>query len=59
MCAAGAVTSSHDTPVLAIIAFCFLVLRRLVDLDLDKRSLECAPISRQRHSMGGKILYFQ
>jgi hypothetical protein len=30
-------------PVLAILAFDFLVLRRLADLDLDKRSLEWAP----------------
>ena len=42
MCAADVVTSFHDTRFWHI-AFDFLVLRRSLDLDLDKRSLDWAP----------------
>ena len=42
MCAADVVTSFHDTRFWHI-AFDFLVLRRSLDLDFDKRSLDWAP----------------
>ncbi len=43
-CAADVVTSSHDTPGFGNIAFGFLVLWRLVDLDLDKREFGVSSI---------------